>query len=45
MLVYAVARDVLAEQYRLLVHGGNAGDIQLEVEPVPLASVADAWRR
>jgi NADPH2:quinone reductase len=45
MSVYAVPRDQLAEQYRRLVDRAIAGDIRLDVKQVPLASVADAWRR
>jgi NADPH2:quinone reductase len=45
MSVYAVPPDVLAEQYRRLVEHAIAGDIRLDVEQVPLDSVADAWRR
>ena len=45
MSVYAVPRDQLAEQYRRLVDRAIAGDIRLDVEQVPLESVADAWRR
>jgi NADPH2:quinone reductase len=42
---FAVPRDELAEHYRLLVGHAVAGDIELEIERVPLDSVADAWRR
>jgi NADPH2:quinone reductase len=42
---YAVPIDELAEHYRRLVNHALAGDIRLELEPVPLDSVADAWRR
>lgn len=45
MSVYGVPYDELAEQYRLLVQHAVAGDIRLDVEQVPLDSVADAWRR
>ena len=45
MSVYAVPSEVLAEQYRRLVHHAIAGDIRLDVERVPLDSVADAWQR
>ena len=40
-----VPPDELAEQYPRLVGHAVAGDIRLDVERVPLDSVADAWRR
>jgi NADPH:quinone reductase len=45
MSVYNLPADALAEQYRRLVEHANAGDIRLDIEQIPLASVADAWRR
>ena len=42
---FLVPPDELAEQYRRLVGHAVAGDIRLDVERVPLDSVADAWRR
>jgi NADPH2:quinone reductase len=45
MSVYNVPLGVLAEQYRRLVAHAIAGDIRLDVEQVPLDSVAEAWRR
>ena len=42
---YLVPAPELAEHYRRLVQHAVAGDIRLEVERVPLGSVADAWRR
>ena len=42
---FAPAPDVLAEHYRRLVGHALAGDVVLEVERIPLDSVADAWRR
>lgn len=42
---FAVPPDELAVQYRRLVEHAIAGDIRLEVERVPLDSIADAWRR
>jgi len=42
---FAVPPDELAEHYRRLVGHALAGDIRLDVERVPLDSVADAWRR
>jgi NADPH2:quinone reductase len=45
MTVYAVPRDVLAEEYRRLVEHASAGTLRLDVEELPLASVGDAWRR
>jgi len=43
--VYAVPGDVLAAQYRQLVSYAVAGDVQLDLEEMPLDSVADAWQR
>jgi len=45
MSVYNLPAAPLAEQYRRLVEHAIAGDIRLDVEQVPLDSVADAWRR
>ncbi|HEU6446474.1 MAG TPA: zinc-binding alcohol dehydrogenase family protein [Gaiellaceae bacterium] len=42
---FAVPPDELAEHYRRLVEHAISGEIRLEVERVPLDSVADAWRR
>jgi len=42
---YLVPPDELAEHYRRLVGHAVAGEIRLDVERVPLDSVADAWRR
>ncbi len=42
---FLVPPDELANQYRRLVSHAVAGDIRLDVERVPLDSVADAWRR
>jgi NADPH2:quinone reductase len=42
---FAVPSGELAEHYRRLVGHAIAGEIRLDVEHVPLASVADAWRR
>jgi NADPH2:quinone reductase len=42
---YAVSPDELADHYRRLVEHAVAGDIRLDVERVPLADVAEAWRR
>ena len=42
---FAVPREELAEQYARLVGHAVAGDIELDVERVPLDSVSDAWRR
>ena len=42
---FLVPAHELAEHYRRLVQHAVAGDIRLEVERVPLESVADAWRR
>ena len=42
---FAVPVDELAAHYGRLVDHAIAGEIRLEVERVPLDSVADAWRR
>lgn len=42
---FAVAPDVLAEQYRRLVGHVLSGEIRLEVERVRLEDVASAWNR
>jgi NADPH2:quinone reductase len=42
---YLVPPDELADHYRRLVGHAVAGEIRLDVERVPLDSVADAWRR
>ena len=42
---FAVPADEVGEHYRRLVGHVIAGDIQFEVERVPLEAVADAWRR
>lgn len=42
---FLVPPDELAKQYRRLVGHAVAGDIRLDIERVPLDSVADAWRR
>lgn len=42
---FAVPPDELAVEYKRLVEHAIAGDIRLDVERVPLDSVADAWRR
>jgi NADPH2:quinone reductase len=42
---FAPAPDELAVHYRRLVEHAIAGDVVLEVERIPLDSVADAWRR
>jgi NADPH:quinone reductase len=42
---FAPAPDELAVHYRRLVEHAIAGDVLLEVERIPLDSVADAWRR
>jgi NADPH2:quinone reductase len=40
---FAVAPDVLAEQYRLLVAHAVAGDIVVDVERIPLDDVGSTW--
>jgi NADPH2:quinone reductase len=42
---FGVPPDVFAEHYPRLVHHAVAGEIRLDVEPVSLEDVADAWRR
>jgi len=42
---FAVPADELAAQYRRLVGHAVAGEIRLDLERVPLGSVADAWQR
>ena len=42
---FACPPDELAEHYRRLVGHALAGEIELDVERVPLDDVADAWRR
>jgi NADPH2:quinone reductase len=42
---FALPADELAEHYQRLVRHAVAGEIRLDVERIPLDSVADAWRR
>jgi NADPH:quinone reductase len=42
---FAIARDELARQYRALVERALVGEIEVDVESVPIADVDDAWRR
>ena len=42
---FGVPYDVFSEHYPRLVRHALAGEIRLDVERVPLADVADAWRR
>jgi NADPH2:quinone reductase len=42
---FAVPPEELATHYQRLVEHAVAGEIRLDVERVPLGSVADAWRR
>lgn len=42
---FAVPSDELGEHYRRLVRHALTGEIRLDVERVPLDSVAGAWRR
>jgi len=42
---FGVPADVFVEHYPRLVRHALAGEIELDVERVPLADVADAWRR
>jgi NADPH2:quinone reductase len=42
---FAVPQDELADHYHRLVRHAVAGEIRLDVERIPLDSVADAWSR
>jgi NADPH2:quinone reductase len=42
---FGVPAEVFGEHYPRLVRHALAGEIKLDVEPVPLADLADAWRR
>jgi NADPH2:quinone reductase len=42
---FAVTRDELGRQYRALVERAIAGDIEVDLEELPLDDVAEAWRR
>jgi NADPH:quinone reductase len=42
---FAVPADTLAEHYRRLVAHAAGGEIQLDIEPIGLDDVADAWGR
>jgi NADPH2:quinone reductase len=42
---FGVPAEVFGEHYPRLVRHVLAGEIKLDVEPVPLADLADAWRR
>jgi NADPH:quinone reductase len=42
---FAAPREVVAREYRRLVERALAGDVRVEVEEVPLAEAAEAWRR
>jgi NADPH:quinone reductase len=42
---FALERDELTRQYRALVERAVSGDIQVDLDVVPLDDVADAWRR
>jgi NADPH2:quinone reductase len=42
---FAVPRDELAREYRVLVGRATAGEIRIDIEEIPLSDVADAWRR
>jgi NADPH2:quinone reductase len=42
---FAVPADELGAQYRRLVELAIEGDIEIDIERVPLGDVADAWRR
>ena len=43
--VYAVPRDVLAREYARLVSHAAAGEIEFDLERVPLDAAGEAWRR
>jgi NADPH2:quinone reductase len=42
---FALPREVLADLYRGLCEHAARGDIQVDVETVPLDQIADAWQR
>jgi NADPH2:quinone reductase len=42
---FNVPREILEVEYARLVQHATAGDIEVDVEQVPLADVADAWSR
>ena len=42
---FLVPHDVLEREYRRLVEHAIRGDVQVDVERVPLDEVGDAWRR
>jgi hypothetical protein len=42
---FAVPPGELAEHYRRLVRHAVAGEIQIDLERVPLTAVGEAWRR
>lgn len=42
---FAVPRDVLAAEYQRLCEHAARGDIQLDVETVPLEAIGEAWER
>lgn len=42
---FAVPRDVLSEHYQRLCGHAASGEIQVDVETVPLDRIADAWQR
>lgn len=42
---FAVPEDVLEREYRALAERAAAGEVRLELDEVPLADVAEAWRR
>jgi NADPH:quinone reductase len=42
---FGVPPDVLAREYRRLLEHAAAGDVKVDVEQVPFADVAAAWRR
>jgi NADPH:quinone reductase len=42
---FAAPADVVAAEYRRLLEHAVAGEIRIEIEEVPFAEVADAWRR
>src|SRR6266511_5971220 len=43
--VFNLPRDVLEREYALLVGHAMTGDIQVEIERLPLERVADAWEQ
>jgi NADPH2:quinone reductase len=43
--IEAAGHEVIEREYRRLVEHAVAGDLRVDIEEVPLAQAADAWRR